>query len=469
MRTPLWFAIVSSLALVFAGCTMGPRYRRPATDAPTAYRGPDNGDTQLSDGSAASLGDESWWTVFHDPVLQELIRTALENNYTVRIAATRILQERAQLVVTRASEFPTVSGSGERLGLKSPSLGAFPAYSYNVGEVSASASWDLDFWGRYRKATEAARANLASSEWGQRAAISTLISDVASDYFQLQALDLELDISRRTLASRQESLQLTTTLADGGSDSLVDVRQAEQLVDTAAAEIPDLERQMQQEENALRILLGQNPGPIARGPKLTDEPLPAAVPPGLTSTLLERRPDIREAEENLVAANAQVGVARAQLFPDISLTGMAGFESSALSRLFAGAASTWSYTGSLTQPIFEGGKLRANVRLAKAEKKQMVLTYQQTIQQAFSDVSNALIAYQKYREYQAQQAKLVAAAEDSVRLANMRYKAGVTSYLEVLTNDTNAFSAELTFVQAELNQRLTLVQLYNALGGGWQP
>ena len=414
-----------------------------------------------------SLGDEKWWAVFHDSRLQELIRTALTNNYNVRIAASRVLQERAQLGVTRASEFPTVSGTGERLGLKSPSLGAFPAYSYNVGEVSASASWDLDFWGRYRKATEAARANLASSEWGQRAALGTLVSDVASDYFQLQALDLELDISRRTLASRQESLQLTTTLADGGSDSLVDVRQAEQLVDTAAAEIPDLERQIQQEENAIRILLGQNPGPIARGPQL-GEPLPAAVPPGLTSTLLERRPDIREAEENLVAANAQVGVARAQLFPDISLTGMAGYESAALSRLFAGPALAWSYTGSLTQPIFEGGKLRANVRLAKAEKEQMVLTYQQTIQQAFSDVSNALIAYQKYREYQTEQAKLVTAAEDSVRLANMRYKAGVTSYLEVLTNDTNAFSAELTAIQAELNQRLALVQLYNALGGGWQ-
>ena len=468
MRKPLCFSMMSSLMLVLAGCTVGPHYQRPATNAPSIYRGPDNSDARLSNTSTSSLGDEKWWTVFHDPVLQQLIRTALQNNYDVRIAATRILQERAQLVITRSNEFPTLSASGELLSSTSPALGAFPAYSYNVGEVSASASWDLDFWGRYRKATEAARANLASSEWGQRATISTLVSDTASDYFQLQALDLELDISHRTLTSRKESLQLTTTLANGGSESLVDVRQAEQLVDTAAAEIPDLERQIQQEENAIRILIGQNPGPIARGPKLTEEPVPASVPAGLTSTLLERRPDIREAEENLVAANAQVGVARAQLFPDVSLTGMAGFESDALTRLFTGPASTWNYAGSLTQPLFEAGRLRANVRLSQAEKQQMVLTYQQTIQRAFSDVSNALIAYQKYREYQFQEAKLATAAEDSVRLANMRYKGGVTSYLEVLTNDTNSFSAELALAQAELNERLALVQLYNALGGGWQ-
>lgn len=469
MRSPPCLSTMLLLIGALAACTVGPRYQRPATNAPETYRGPENSDARAPVVTAASLGDEPWWGVFHDPVLQQLIRTALKSNYTVRIAATRVLEERAQLGVTRASEFPTVSASVERLGLNSPPLGAFPAYSYNVGEVAASASWDLDFWGRYRKATEAARANLASSEWGQRAAISTLVSDVASDYFQLQALDRELDISRRTLASRHESLNLTTTLADGGSESLVDVRQAEQLVDTAAAEIPDLERQIQQEENALRVLLGQNPGPIERSSKLTDEPVPADIPAGLTSSLLERRPDIREAEENLVAANAEVGVARAQLFPDISLTGVAGFESAALSSLFAGPARTWSYTGSLTQPIFEGGKLRANVRLAKAEKEQIVLTYQQTIEQAFSDVSNGLIGYQKYREFQTQQTKLVAAAEDSVRLADMRYQAGVTSYLEVLTNDTNAFSAELTLVQAQLNERLALVQLYNALGGGWRP
>ena len=468
MRKPLYVSMVSSLILALAGCTVGPHYKRPATNAPSIYRGPDNNDARLFNASTSSLGDEKWWTVFHDPALQQLIRTALVNNYDVRIAATRILQERAQLVITRSNEFPTLSAGGELLSSSSPSLGAFPAYSYNVGEVSASASWDLDFWGRYRKATEAARANLASSEWGKRATISTLVSDTASDYFQLQALDLELGIARRTLASRQESLQLTTTLANGGSESLVDVRQAEQLVDTAAAEIPDLERQIQQEENAIQILTGQNPGPVARSSKLTDEPVPANVPAGLTSTLLERRPDIREAEENLVAANAQVGVARAQLFPDVSLTGMAGFESDALTRLFSGPASTWNYSGSLTQPLFEAGRLRANVRLSQAEKQQMVLTYQQTIQRAFSDVSNALIAYQKYREYQVQQAKLAEAAEDSVRLANMRYKGGVTSYLEVLTNDTNAFSAELSLAQAELNERLALVQLYNSLGGGWQ-
>jgi multidrug efflux system outer membrane protein len=285
----------------------------------------------------------------------------------------------------------------------------------------------------------------------------------------LQALDAELDLSRRTAQSRRQSLELTMTLANGGADSLADVRQAEQLVFTAEAAIPDLERQIQQQENALRILLGQYPGPIPRGPKLTDETLPDAVPPGLTSSLLERRPDIREAEENLVAANAQVGVARAELFPTISLTGTGGVESTSLSNLFTGASHAWSYSGALTQPIFEAGKLRANLRLAKAQREQLVMSYRQTIQQAFGDVSNALIAYRKYREYTMQEAKLVAAAEDAVRLATMRYQAGATSFLEVLTNDTNAYSAELALVQAELDQRLALVQLYAALGGGWQP
>jgi multidrug efflux system outer membrane protein len=457
----------TAVLALLAGCTLGGRYERPPIDTPPAYRGAD--DAPATSEAAGSLGDELWSSVFHDPVLEALIRSALEQNLNVRIAANRVLQERAQLTITRADEFPTVNATAERLGVSSPALGAFPSYAYQAEEVTGSVSWTLDFWGRYRKATEAARANLAASEWGQRAARSTLVADVASDYFQLQALDVELDISRRTAKSRRESLELITTLANGGADSLADVRQAEQLVYTAEAAIPDLERQIQQQENALRILLGQNPGPIPRGPSLIDEALPEAVPPGLTSNLLERRPDVREAEENLVAANAQVGVARAELFPTISLTGMGGFESTSLSNLFTGASHAWSYSGSLTQPIFEAGKLRANLRLAKAEREQLILSYRQTIQQAFSDVSNALIGYRKYREYAAQEAKLVTAAEDAVRLANLRYQAGATSFLEVLTNDANAYSAELDLVQARLGQRLALVQLYSALGGGWQP
>lgn len=459
----VWIAV---LVGIISGCTLGPRYERPRIDTPSAYRGAD-GESSATD-SAGSLGDERWSSVFHDPVLQELIRTALANNLNVKIAASRVLQERAQLTITRSDEFPGVSATAERVGVASPSLGAFPGYTYKAEEVTGSVSWNLDFWGRYRKATEAARANLASSEWGRRAALSTLVADVATDYFQLLALDAQLDISRRTEKSRRESLELTTRLANGGADSLADVRQAEQLVYTASAQIPDLERQIAQEENALRILLGQNPGPITRDAKLTDEVLPDAVPPGLTSNLLERRPDIREAEENLVAANAQVGVARAELFPDISLTAMGGFESTSLSKLFEPGSHAWSYSGSLTQPIFEAGKLRANLRLAKAEKEQLVLTYQQTIQQAFSDVSNALIGYKKYREYETEEAKLATAAEDAVRLADMRYQAGATSFLEVLTTDSNAYSAELSLVQARLSQRLALVQLYEALGGGWQ-
>jgi multidrug efflux system outer membrane protein len=298
--------------------------------------------------------------------------------------------------------------------------------------------------------------------------VSTLVANVSAAYFQLRALDLQLEISKRTLDSRQESLRLTRVLANGGATSLLDVRQAEQLVFTASAEVPALEQQIVQQENFLSILLGQNPGDITRGQTLTEQRQPPQVPPGLPSSLLERRPDIREAEAQLIAANAQIGVARAAYFPEISLNGNGGFESSALTGLFSGPAGAWSFGASLTEPIFTAGRLRSGVRLAEARQETAVLLYQQSIQAAFRSVSDGLVAYRKTHEFRVQQESLFQSAQDAARLSRMRYTGGATGYLEVLTNETNAFSAELGLAQARLNELLALVQLYESLGGGWQ-
>ncbi len=482
--------LAPATAVVFmAACSVGPNYKRPAVNVPTAYRGPGEPDPTLPQPQPAtatpapapaaattantnastitSIGDEKWWDVFQDKELQGLIRTALKNNYDVRIAATRVLQAQAQLGITRADQFPTLTGGGNVSSVRNPTIGPIPAYEITLGEVAASASWNVDFWGRYRRATEAARATLLANEWAQRAVISTLVADVASSYFQLRQLDRQLEISKSTLASRQDSLNLTKTLEEHGINSLLDVRQSEQLVYTAGAEIPDLERQIGQQENAISILLGNNPEQIPRGLKLTEQPHSPEVPVGLPSALLERRPDIREAEQNLVAANAQIGVARAAYFPQISLTGSAGYESAKLTDLFQGPAGVWTLAGSLVQPIFEGGRLKSGVNLAEAQHEELLLTYQQTIQGAFRDVSNALIAYQKYREFRIQEQQLVDSAQDAAHLSEIRFKAGTADYLEVLTNETNSFSAELNLAQAQGNELIALVQLYQALGGGW--
>ncbi len=449
-----------------AGCLVGPNYKRPPINTPVTYRGPDS---TASDSTPESLGDAKWWTVFQDAQLQSLIRTALQQNFDLRIAATRVLEAREQVIITRANQFPVLNGGTQENGTRSPAISPFfPAYSYNAPELAVSASWDLDFWGKYRRGTEAARATLLASEWGRRAVVSSLIANVATSYFQLRALDLQLAISHDALQSRQESLKLTQTLEQGGAVSLLDVRQAEQLVETAAAAIPDLERQSQQLENQISILTGQNPGSIPRGLALPDQPLPAAVPAGLPSRLLERRPDIQQSEQELVAANAQIGVARAAFFPDISLTAAFGFESTSLTTLFNGASHIWSYTGALSQPLFQAGRIRANYRLVQDQQQQAVFTYQQTIQNAFRDVSNALIAYRKFRQFREHQELLAQAARSASDLADLRYKGGASSYLEVLTNQTNAFSADLNLAVARLNERLALVQIYNSLGGGWE-
>ncbi len=461
----LFFALAACGLL--AGCMVGPNYHRPAVNPPPSYRGQIA--SSPSQPPTASLGAEKWWTVFRDPVLQQLIRTALRQNYDVRIAATRVLQAQAEVGITRANEFPTAAAGADVFSENNPKLtSAFPAYEENAGELDLSVIWNLDFWGKYRRETEAARDQLLATDWGRQAVIAAVVSSVAADYFQLRELDLALEISQRTLASRQDSLHLTRVLEVHGSASMLDLRQAEELVETAGEQIPDLERQIQQEENAISVLVGENPGPIARGLKLTEEPLPAAVPAGLPSDLLDRRPDIREAEANLMAANANIGVAKAAYFPSISLTGTAGLESYALNKLFTTSAGLWNNAASLTQPVFEAGALRSGMRLVRAQEEQMLLTYKQTIIDAFQQVSDALIAYQKDREFRERQERLTSAAADADRLSKVLYQNGGASYLQVLTSETNYFAAELNLAQAELNERLALVQLYNALGGGWQ-
>ena len=460
-----WIALAGA-AILGSGCTVGPNYKKPAANVPGTYRGlaaEEEGKTE-----SGSLGDEKWWDVFQDEQLRSLVRTALQENYDVRIAGAHILQAQAQLGITRADQFPSVS-AGAGIGDSRSAKGKFfPAFEGSTGHVNVSAAWELDFWGKFRRATEATRANLLASESARQEVMLTLVANVSAAYFQLRALDLELEISKRTLASRRESLRLTTILADRGSTSMLDVRQAEQLVFTAAAEIPSLEQQIEQEENLISILLGKNPDTVARGQTLTEQARPPTVPAGLPSSLLERRPDIRQAEQQLIAANAQIGVAKAAYFPQISLSGSAGFQSAALTNLFSGPAGTWDFGWSLAQPIFTAGKLRSNVRFAEAQQQATLLFYQQTIQGAFRNVSDALIAYRKTQEFRSQEELLFQSAQDAARLSHMRYSGGVTGYLEVLTNETNAFSAELGLVQAKLNELLALVQLYEALGGGWQ-
>ena len=472
-----------TVILLTAGCTVGPNYKRPSVDVPGGYRGaapsPEalsaadkSNDDQRRQSSAQpepqSLADEKWWDVFQDKQLQELIRTALQNNYDVKIAAARILKAQAQLGITRADQLPTLSAGAAGINADIPQTKLTPNTDTSFNVAMANLNWQLDFWGKYRRATEAARANLLAARWAREYVISTLVSNVAASYFQLRALDLQLEISKRTLAARQESLKLTQTRANGGAATMIDVRQAEQLVATAAENIPDLERRIEQQENYISTLLGNNPGPIARGLPLIQQPHAPDVPAGLPSRLLERRPDIRQAEEQLIAANAYIGVAKAAYYPNISLTANAGYASSALSSLFTGPAGLWAFGGTLMQPIFSGGRIKSGVKYSEAQQREMLLVYRQTIQQAFRGVSDSLVAYRKDREFREYQQQLTDAAQDAARLSEMRYQGGATDYLEVLTNETNAFNAELGLAQAQLNELVGLVDIYRNLGGGWQ-
>jgi multidrug efflux system outer membrane protein len=441
--------------LLLSGCAVGPNYKRPSVDVPGSYRG--TTPQEALQPAAESLGDQKWWEVFQDKQLQDLIHAALQQNYDVRIAATRILEAQAQVGITRADGLPTISAGAQTVDQRSARQKFFPAFDTSAHQVDLSLAWDLDFWGKYRRANESARASLLATEWAHEAVIATLVSDVAAAYFQLRELDLELEISRRTLASRQDSLRITQMLANGGATSMLDVRQAEQLVFTAAETIPDVERRIEQQENFISALLGNNPSPIARGTKLTEQPHAPEVPAGLPSSLLERRPDIRQAEAQLIAANAQIGVAKADYFPQINLTASSGFQSSALTSLFTGPAGMWNFGGSLAQPLFAGGRIRSNVKFTEARQQEAALVYQQTIQQAFRGVSDALIEYRKDKEFREQQQQLALSAEGAARLSETRYRGGATSYLEVLTNETNYFNAELGLAQAQLNELLEIV------------
>jgi multidrug efflux system outer membrane protein len=463
-KAALLVGIIAALGLM-TGCLIGPKYKRPAANVPQEYRAP----APQQAAQASSLGNEQWWQVYQDPVLMQLIHTAIAQNYDVRIAAARVLEAQAQVGITRANQLPSASVGADVFSEQNAKVtNLFPAYQVNGGELNLSVIWNLDFWGKYRRQTEAARAQLLASEWGQRAVISSLVANVATAYFQLRALDSELEISNRTLGSRQQSLKLTRVLESHGSGSGLDVSQAEQLVYTASETIPDLERQIQQQENVLSVLLGENPQSIPRGRPLTEQPAPQNVPAGLPSELLERRPDVRQAEQNMVAANAQIGVAKASFFPNLSLTGLGGLESNTLNHFISQPSEMWSAAAGVTQPVFQGGALRSGLRLARANWQEAEVSYQQTVQNALEQVSNGLIASQKDREFREQQELLTQAAQQTDQLSEVLYKNGGASYLQVLTSETNYFSAELNLVQAQLNERLALVQLYQALGGGWQ-
>jgi multidrug efflux system outer membrane protein len=478
--SPLWLkrtyivAFTLILLAAAAGCTVGPKYKRPDYPTPPAFRGAD--DASVISEAQGSLGDQQWAQVFREPELQDLIRKALTNNYDLRIAAQRILEQQAQVQITRSQQFPTLSVGGTAIGVDIPALSNITGSSGSSsisspivdGSFSVSAAWNPDFWGLYRKQTEAARATLLAQTWAQRAVRLTLVQEVATTYIQLRALDRQVEVTKQTLKARQDSVDLTKRLESGGSVPLSDLRQAEQLLYTASSQLPQLEQQVQQQENALRLLLGENPGPVAHTDPNALTPPPQDLPTGIPSQLLERRPDIQQSEAQLRAANANIGVARAQFFPQLSISASAGVGGNSFSNIFDTSSRTIYGIGTLAQPLFEGGKLRGQLNQAKATDQEMVINYQKTIAGAFRDVSNALIALNKQREYREQQEKLVAAAQDATRLARLRYEGGSTAYLEVLTTDTNLFSAQLNLATAQQGEALSLVQLYSALGGGWQ-
>ena len=462
-RTRLLIAMLATGLL--SGCMVGPNYHRPVVQTPTTFRDLQP-DSQLQ-AQTASFADLPWWQVFQDPKLQELIRTAIKQNYDLQLATERINAARAELAVTRSSLFPQVGANANFNGGKE---GNFQT-KYNFLTLAADAAFQLDFFGRLRRATEAARAELLATEDARQIVVLTLVSDVASDYFALLQLDLQLQITHDTVQTQTDSVKLTNLRLDHGVATKLDVLQAQQTLDTANAQIPDLERQIAQEENAISILLGNYPRDVARGLPLTQQALPPEVPPGLTSALLERRPDIREAEAVLKAANAEIGVAKAAFFPQISLTGGGGGSfgrSSAFSSLMSTQLGIWSYGAQVSQPIFTGGALKGNLRLAESQQRQALIGYRQTIQRAFGDVSDALIGYSKLHQVRLRQEETVADLRESVRISNMRYTGGTTTYLEVLDGQRALYAADLTLAQARGNEYQSLVQLYRALGGGWQ-
>ena len=452
------------IALLFiSGCAIGPDYRRPGIDAPSGWR--------LTEPEAKDLADTAWWEQFEDPVLNDLIAAALRENKDLRIASARVEEFMGRYGTTRAALFPQVaaSGIGQRKAMSryvNPPWSYSADIPYNDFQTFLSSSWEIDVWGRIRRATEAARADLLGSEEGRRAVIMTVVTAVASAYMDLSQLDKQLEIAERTAKSRENSFELFKLRYDRGLISELELRQVESEYQLALATIPLLEKLIGQQENYLSVLLGRNPGPILRGKPLDSLVLPS-VPAGLPSQLLDRRPDIRAAEQSLVAANARVGVAKALYFPVISLTGSFGVESTELSNLFLGPAKMWSFAGQAIMPVFTAGAIAGQVTAAEAVKEQYLVRYQQAIQQAFREVDDALIDQSKSRKQLAIQKQQVEALSSYSSLATLRYENGYTSYLEVLDAERSLFNAQLAYAQTQAVLFRALVNLYKSMGGGW--
>jgi multidrug efflux system outer membrane protein len=466
------FMIAVIVVSLLTGSVAGQKkYERPAVKTPDIFRGAD----AVAPTDQTSIGDLKWFEVFKDEKLQVLVRTAIIQNYDLRAAVARINAARANLGLARSEQFPQFEASADLTTTRASRNGQLGAFGQGGGKTRSVGSvflnlltFELDIWGRLRQQTKAARADLRASEEDRKAVMTTVVGDVATGYFSLIELDSELDIDKRTLATREDSLRLIKLRQQGGVATMLDVRQAEELVYQASQTIPDTERAIEQTENQISLLLGNNPGQISRGQSLTQQQELPAVPAGLPSSLLERRPDIRAAENNLEAQHALVYAAKAAYFPRISLTGFLGFQSNQLSNLFTGPSSAWSLVPQITQPIFTAGRLKSNVKFAKAQRELALVQYQQTIQNAFREVSDALVQYRKVKEIRTQQELLVTTLQDRSRLAYSRYQGGVDSLLNALDADRELFDAELSLAQTRRNELLSLVQLYKALGGGWQ-
>jgi outer membrane protein, multidrug efflux system len=450
------------LPLVLVGCAVGPNYKRPPIAAPTQTRG------QVGPAEAASLADQAWWEIFDDETLRGLIAEALQNGYDVRIAAARVEEARANAGIARADFYPQIQYQAQwsRSRQSGAAFGIPNIPPVNLHDVNLGASWEIDLWGRIRRSSEAALAQYLGTEEARRAVLLSLVSEVATQYFQLRALDQQLAIARRTATAFGETYDLFNRRLEGGAASALETSSAEALLAGVAAQIPLIESQVVARENAICLLLGRNPGPIARGAVLTDQVIPPEIPSGLPSDLLERRPDLRQADQQLVAANANVGVAMANFFPTISLTGAFGGISPEVSSLFT-AGKTWSIAAGLTGPLFQGLRLKNQYDARVAQWQQAKLEYEQAVTSAFGEVSSALVAYQKLSEVEKQQARSVAAYQDAVRLSNDRYLAGLASYLDVLQAEQQLFPAENALSQTRFNRLANFVSLYKALGGGW--
>ena len=465
------FLVISLCLFMLGACTLGPDYERPPVAEPDGFR-MQQGPT-LEEVSLADLG---WWELFQDENLQFFIRKALVENKDVRIAVARVREARAHLAKTGADQFPRIDGNS-RIERNQPSGAVARQFGFpgeipkipatNQFRATADLSFELDLWGRLRRATEAAQADLLARESARRTVVLTLVSDLAAAYFELRALDAELEFAKRTLKTRQETLDLVRLRKFVGQRSTLDIRREEQEVARAQAVLPDLERQIGQKEHQLSLLMGRNPASIVRGNSLRDQPLPPEVPAGLPSALLERRPDIVEAEQQLVAANAKIGVAKAAFFPQISLTGTFGAQSLQFSELFAGYTRVWSFGPGLTVPLFDAGRNLANLEVSRAQQEQAVMTYEKAIQQAFREVEDALLAHQKNREIRTERERVVTLSREALELARLEYLNGKASYLEILMAQRDVLNAETALVQTQRNQLLAVVQLYKSLGGGW--